>query len=315
MKPNVSIIICTRNRAADLRKTLQDFAQLDVSETLYSELIVVDNASTDDTKQVACASDLRNMPVRWIYEARPGKSYALNTGLMAAQGNVILFTDDDVRPPQDWIAGMCRPFISNEAQVVAGRIEIAPHLQRAWMKSIHRMWLASTELDASQPQPLTAGANLGFLREVLSKVPAFDTELGPGALGFGEEVLFQRQLHQCGYHAVALPHVAVEHHFHPDRLGRRSFLSAAAKHGRTAAYIAYHWEHHPVANPRLQALKCRLRVHSNRLKYRRECRESEGMPEWEMLKLQGASFYQHFYEESKRPRNYEKFGLVKRIYA
>jgi hypothetical protein len=128
---------------------------------------------------------------------------------------MILFTDDDVRPPEDWIDGMCEPILLGKAQAVAGGVRIAPKLHRPWMEALHRGWLASTEgIDPAAPYTMF-GANMGFSREVLSKVPAFDTELGPGALGFGDEMLFSWQLLEAGYQIHGALDVAVEHHFEP----------------------------------------------------------------------------------------------------
>src|SRR5258708_4953396 len=98
----VSILICTRNHAASLRETLHSLAQVHLPETLSCELIVVDNGSTDDTAAVVRSSAFPQIPVRYLHEPRPGKGHAYNTGLAEARGNILLFTDDDVRLPRQW---------------------------------------------------------------------------------------------------------------------------------------------------------------------------------------------------------------------
>src|ERR1700722_14629654 len=98
-----SIIISSSNRATALEKTLRALGEVFIPTGWDAELIVVDNASKDHTADVVRASQLKNFKVRYLYESRMGKSNALNTGLAVAQGEVLLFTDDDVVPARDWL--------------------------------------------------------------------------------------------------------------------------------------------------------------------------------------------------------------------
>jgi glycosyltransferase involved in cell wall biosynthesis len=277
-----------------------------------AELIVVDNGSQDGTSEVVKTTRLANLPVRYVMEPRRGQCFARNTGLAHSRGAIILFTDDDVRPPADWIAGMCLPILSNRAQAVTGGVRLAPHLQRSWMEPLHRGWLASTEsIDAAAPYTMF-GANMGFSREVLEKVPGFDTELGPGALGFGDEMLFSWQLLEAGYKLHAALDVEVEHHFEADRLLRRAFLQSARKRGRTQAYLDYHWRHREIAHaPRKHALG-QARLWYWRLRRANACRNQEGCPAWECELVQRAEYFKSWSTELQRPRNYAPRGLVKK---
>jgi hypothetical protein len=174
----------------------------------------------------------------------------------------------------------------------------------------HRTWLASTEcLDPEEP--LLVGANMAFGRHVLSKVPEFDTELGPGRLGFGDDTLFAGQLREAGFRIVKRPDITVEHHFDEDRLLRASYLAAAQKHGRSLAYITHHWHHSSLALPALRGLRTKLQIALRRLKDREAVNRTEGMPTWEMEAVQFLSFCQNMQKEVKRPRHYEYHGFVK----
>src|SRR5688572_15573077 len=207
-RPNVSILICTRDRADDLRQTLDAIGQVRVREEITAEVIVIDNASADQTSNVANRAILANaIPVRCVTESRPGKGYAYNRGMAAARGDVLLFTDDDVRPPTDWIEGMCGPILRGEADAVAGGVRLAPHLERPWLTDFLRVWVACTDgIDSDHPTSMV-GANMAFSRKVLERVPAFDPELGPGALGFDDEAMFAWQLLEAGYRLLAAPDV------------------------------------------------------------------------------------------------------------
>jgi cellulose synthase/poly-beta-1,6-N-acetylglucosamine synthase-like glycosyltransferase len=88
---------------------LEDLSCQSVPPDFKWELIVVDNNSNDETRTVveAC-SKLAPMPVRYIFESRQGKSYALNTGIEATEFELLAFTDDDVRIGRDSYAGSQR---------------------------------------------------------------------------------------------------------------------------------------------------------------------------------------------------------------
>ena len=312
--PEVSIIICTRNRAPHLRLTLESMARVGVPGVLPAELLVVDNASTDLTSEVVRSCRLPNMPVRYFHEPRSGKTHALNTGMAAARGDIFLFTDDDVRPPRDWIAGMCAPILSGRAHAVQGGMKIAPHLERPWMSPQHRGMLASTEaMDPRAPHTLVGG-NMAFSREVLAKVPAFDPELGPGALGFGDDSLFAGQLQEAGFLTVGALDVEVEHHFEEFRLRRWSLLDNARKRGRSLSYLAHHWHHKAVPSRWAlyrAAAATAFRLASLRARRWRDRHGEDGCSKEEMHLVRMASYYRQYLIERDRPRNYTERGLVK----
>src|SRR5579872_2384014 len=98
----LSIIICTRNRAVRLQQTLIAQNKVNVPSGWSAEVIVVDNASTDQTAAVVQNTRLTSMENFYLYEARAGKANALNSGLAKARGEIIVFADDDVVPMEDW---------------------------------------------------------------------------------------------------------------------------------------------------------------------------------------------------------------------
>ena len=312
MKIAVSIIICTCNRAEDLSQTLAALGRVCVPESIPAELLVVDNASTDATAEVVRTCRLPNMPVRYVHEPRRGKGYAYNTGMAQARGEVFLFTDDDVRPPHNWIAGMCRPILEGTADAVAGGVCLAPHLERPWLTHWQQSWLAATDrLDPVSPTDMV-GANMAFSREVITKVPAFDVELGPGALGYGDESLFSWQLRQAGYRIAGALDVVVEHHFDQSRLLHGNLEQIAVKAGKTAAYIGYHWQHSHIRHPWRAWIKRTLMLKFSHLRHNKTAGHTEGMSDREMLLIHDLHLYGQYLRERKRPRNYEKHGLVKR---
>ena len=117
--PFVSVIICTRNRAASLSRTLESLSIAAAQMTDTWELIVVDNGSTDRTEHVI--EDFKDkLPIRRLVETTPGLSNARNAGVSAASGEYILWTDDDVIVDAGWLAAWCKAFRSRPGDAVFG---------------------------------------------------------------------------------------------------------------------------------------------------------------------------------------------------
>ncbi len=230
-----SIIIATCNRAAALQRTLRRIGEASVPSDWDVELIVADNGSTDETAVVATDSRLKSIEVRYLYEGRKGKSNALNSSLAQARGEIILFTDDDVAPAKDWLERIGRPLQKRECDGIVGRIDLSRELCRPWMTPYHLVWMAVFH---GEPLQLV-GANMGFHRSVLERVPSFDVEIGPGASGFGEETLFSWQLAEAGFRLEYRPEASVSHCPDPSRLIRSSWLSTARKQGATSHAYRY----------------------------------------------------------------------------
>jgi len=190
-----SIVIATHNRAADLRGTLGSIAALQTRHAW--EVIVVDNNSTDDTPAVV--RDLAPSypaPLRYLFERIPGRSAALNTGIAAAQGSVIVTTDDDVRVEPDWLDCAGYAIDALRCDYVGGRVlPIWGGPRPAWLPDRpSRHWAVIALLDyGPEPMELTRrmplGVNMAFRREVFDLVGGWDSRVGrkAGTL-LGQEV-------------------------------------------------------------------------------------------------------------------------------
>ncbi|MEY4385617.1 MAG: hypothetical protein RLY20_900 [Verrucomicrobiota bacterium] len=309
----ISIIICTCNRAAGLRETLAAMAKCRLRPEWAVELVVVDNASQDETLVIVRDARVANVEIRYVYESKRGKANALNTGLKHAKGNLLLFTDDDVLVSADWIEQMVEALQSFDA--VTGKITLAPTLLRPWLTPKDRWWLASSE-DAKprEGHRELIGANMGFWRRVLDKVPAFDAEIGPGAIGLGEDSLFGWQLVEAGFKIGYASNAEVLHLPDARRLQRACWLDEVRKHARTDAYLSYHWEHADVFDCCVWAKKsfAWARLWLRRIIGPLPPPDAEGWPRWEAGHVQTIAYYEQLSKEKKRPRNYEPRGLVKR---
>jgi glycosyltransferase involved in cell wall biosynthesis len=318
--PSASVIICTRNRVESLRATLDSAAGLDVPEGISAELIVVDNGSTDGTAAAVRSAVLPNMPVRLISEPQPGLSAARNAGLAAARGDILIFTDDDVRFNARWIECMTRPIIEKRADAVSGGIILHDSLLRPWMLPMHRVALGSTEFMDERAPGAMFGANFALSRSVLDRVPKFDEELGAGALGAGEETLFAWQLQRAGCRLAGAFDAPVAHVSTLRHLTRESFLRSARSIGRSLSYIDYHWRHLPAAawrHPGIPSVRMTLLLYRARLAMLRRLRSSEssradGVAPWEYTWVKRIARVEYYLQLVGEPYKYEQFGLVKK---
>src|SRR5271167_2102462 len=94
-------MLATRNRSRVLASVLESFCQLRPPSTGW-KLLVVDNGSRDQTSQVI-ASFADRLPLQSLKEAKRGKNFALNAGLAFVEGDLLVLTDDDVFPHEDWL--------------------------------------------------------------------------------------------------------------------------------------------------------------------------------------------------------------------
>ncbi len=304
--PLVTIILCTRNRATDLRETLASIAGLDVPSDLPTELLLVDNGSFDRTREIATSANLPNMPLRYVIEPRPGKGHAYNKALSEARGSIYLFTDDDVRIPRDWIERMCRPILLAQADATLGSTRMAEHLRRPWMRPVHLVWLTDCDYSkATDPQGLI-GANMALSRKVFDTIGGFDTNLGPGALGFCEDTLLAGRALAAGFTIRGAGDVFIEHHFDPARLSRQAFLDRTRRQGQSSAYLAYHWHHQPIRFPLLRWIMYSALLMLHRLPFIFRPPPSEGATERELVLVEKAAWnLQYARERRLGPRRYK----------
>src|SRR5256885_3014027 len=119
----ITVVIAAYNRSEMLKATLNSVLNQESNNISY-EVIVVDNNSTDNTKQVVENLIVEgHQNLRYLFEPRQGCSHARNTGVAAACSEIIAFADDDVRVTKDWIANIKRAFDSHpEIDCVGGKV-------------------------------------------------------------------------------------------------------------------------------------------------------------------------------------------------
>src|SRR5262245_25621629 len=110
----LSVVVSTHNRASDLARFLESLSRMKPLPRGDWEVVIVDNNSSDETKAVverAMAADAER--IRYVFEARQGKSFGLNAGLAAVQGRIVAFTDDDAIVRPEWAQSIVQFFDRN----------------------------------------------------------------------------------------------------------------------------------------------------------------------------------------------------------
>jgi glycosyltransferase involved in cell wall biosynthesis len=117
---DITVGICTWNRAESLRQTLDALTRLRLPPSRSWEVLVVNNNCSDHTDHVI-RSFAGRLPLRRLHEPQPGKSLALNHAIREATGTYVLWTDDDVLVEPGWMAALVDGFERFQADWVFGR--------------------------------------------------------------------------------------------------------------------------------------------------------------------------------------------------
>jgi glycosyltransferase involved in cell wall biosynthesis len=232
---DVTVLICTYNRADFLGEALDSLACSRVSDLRW-DLIVVDNNSTDATRAVV-ESRVAGYPVplRYMFEPAQGKSHALNAGLAATTSTFVLFTDDDVVVDEDWIEASCRRMIADPSIDYTGG-PTRPIWEAPCPSWIDRertdLWGTLAILDyGSEPfifeerRRVPLGANMAVRRSLIERIGGFDPELGrkgDSLLGQEQAEFFCRS-RAAGARGSYEPDMALRHHVPARRLTRAYF--------------------------------------------------------------------------------------------
>jgi GT2 family glycosyltransferase len=226
-----SVVIATYNRAGDLRGTLASLAAMRPSEPW--EVVVVDNNSTDDTPAVIrAAADGFPAPLRYVFEREQGRSPALNAGIRAASGRVVVTTDDDVRVGPDWLDRCGEALDRLGCDYIGGRVmPIWGAPPPRWLPSHPgKHWAVIALLDYG-PEPIEfgqrvpLGVNMAFRRDAFERAGLLDPGTGrkAGTL-LGQEVReWCIRARAAGLRGCYAPDVAVRHIIPAARLTKRYF--------------------------------------------------------------------------------------------
>jgi glycosyltransferase involved in cell wall biosynthesis len=226
----ISVVICTFNRAESLKRTLTSIGSMQIPEDLSWELIVVDNNSPDSTEAVIAAFALESgLPVVYAFEAKKGLSHARNRGIMEARGAVIAFTDDDVIVDAAWLGNILNAFKDQSTACAGGRIlPVWEKEPPGWLTTDLYNYLALLDL-GDEPVLMTTpnlwGANFAVRSGMFEKYGNFNTEIGRtrSKLYAGEETEIIRRLIENREKVCYFPGMLVHHCISENRMNKAYF--------------------------------------------------------------------------------------------
>jgi glycosyltransferase involved in cell wall biosynthesis len=230
----ITVILCTYNRCQSLAKALESAAALKLPEADEWEILVVDNNSTDKTREVV-ESFCGQYPgrFRYLFEPRQGLSYARNAGIREALGDIVAFADDDVTVEPTWLQHLIAPLRSGAwagsgGRILAQRTFASPR----WLPLETRYALAPLALfdlgpEAGKLTESPFGNNMAFRKDMFEKYGGFRTELGRcgESLISGEDSEFGTRLLNAGERLRYEPSAIVYHAIPECRLHKNYFLT------------------------------------------------------------------------------------------
>jgi glycosyltransferase involved in cell wall biosynthesis len=237
--PMLTVLLASHNGGHTLPRSLTAFCALRPPRGNW-RLVVVDNASSDDTKSIV-GSFMGSLPITYMHEARPGKNAALNTGLAKLSGDLVVLTDDDVVPRPDWLVEL-RALADAEPDFTVFGGAILPEWEaepEQWILDWVNLSIAYAVLDLTMAEGPTEpgaifGPNMAVRRAVFDAGYRFDEDVGPrgAAYAMGGESAFVRRLVADGHRCWHTRRAVVHHIIRRDQLTAAWILGRAIRFGR-----------------------------------------------------------------------------------
>ncbi|HTM54121.1 MAG TPA: glycosyltransferase family 2 protein [Pirellulales bacterium] len=233
---DVSVVICTYNRAEMLRGALASLLGLETDASWRYEVIVVDNASTDATVEVvADVAREAKVPFRGVYEPKPGVACARNRGVAEARGRYVAFFDDDQVADPNWLRELLEMVRKEKARCVGGAVHLLLPTTAPPLPEICRRLLGEA-IGADKPvkysrKMFPGTGNMLVERTVFDEVGTFNESLRQA----GEDSdLFLRML-QAGITGWYAPLAIVRHVIPEYRVRETYFRWVFRRNGWTTA--------------------------------------------------------------------------------
>jgi glycosyltransferase involved in cell wall biosynthesis len=210
-----SVIMPTYNRCTLLGEALLSVRNQDLSPSVY-EIIVVDNASSDDTRTlVENLSGTEGPSIRYVFESRPGLHWARHAGAHAAQGEILAFTDDDALADRGWLTALAHAYDELDADCVGGRIIIQwDQTPPEWVlpyEPILGQLDYGLPMRMLEPGQFINGGNFSIKRHRLFQIGGFNPDqIGDHLVGDGETGLCIK-IHDAGWRMAWAPAALVWH--------------------------------------------------------------------------------------------------------
>ncbi len=246
--PLITVAICTRNRAAFLEPAMRSVLAQIHDDT---ELLVVDNVSTDGTAGLVQKLGAACANVRYVYEGKTGLSTARNTALRNARGQQVVFLDDDATVEPGWLAAYQKFFRappSPKIAVVGGAV--FPRYEQPpprWLSPKENKYDLGDRPFCFDRQASPWECNSAYAREIALQQGGFDARLGHNGTNVGahEGADFTLRLQDAGYEIWWLPGAGIQHTIHASRVNLAWYCQSAFAAGAASALKRLKFAHGP----------------------------------------------------------------------
>jgi len=229
----LDVILPTHNRPHLLSRALDSLLAAEVPADLRVRIVVVDNNSTEAIRELVRARipDF-NGRLTYLFEPRPGKPYALNTGIAATDGDLVGLIDDDEEIDAEWYRSIATAFRDDTLDFIGGRCVPRWGAERpAWVGPRYAAVIGWVDngLEARDFGPsfegILTGGNAVIRRAVLQKVGPYSTALSrtPTRLMGAEDEHMYRQLLAIGARGRYLPDLIIYHYVPAERLTKHYY--------------------------------------------------------------------------------------------
>lgn len=240
-----SIIIPTCGRENILKRALEHLVLLDSPEEGW-EVVVIDNASKDNTREVV-ESFKETLPnLSYYYEARPGLHFGRHLGCEKARGEILCYIDDDSFVDKGWLIGIEKAFSDKDVVMVGGpnlpeyESEPPKWLDDFWSECEYGKtngWLSLLDFGDKEKEVspyYIYGCNFNIRRGLFIELGGTHPDCVPKRLqryqGDGESALSRKVL-ESGKVALYSPLVKIHHHVSALRITREYFYERAFYQG------------------------------------------------------------------------------------
>lgn len=315
----LNILIATHNGSDVLGRTLEGYVALNIQDIDY-RLIIVDNASTDDT-QMIIHSFCERLPISLLYEPNLGKNKAMNAGLQVLDAEIVIMSDDDAVPHAAFARSWVHAFAEMpEIDLFGGSIlpvfDVAPP---DWMLAqkprFEELYAHRENIPAGPISPdRIYGPNMAVRGRVIRSGLAFDARIGPDAsrkqsYAMGSETAFLREAVAAGFKTGFAPAPTVSHivrarHVEPDYIDARAYRmgrGTAFKHCQDGTFTL---RDRPFPVRLAGGAKRTLDYQLKRLRTRFGSHETRFHARWD------ANFYRGYHDEISDQKAYKRAATI-----
>ena len=236
----ITVVFASFNGEDTLPRMLESFTHL-IAPPGGWKILAIDNNSNDNTKRVI-ESYQSKLPITYLFEGKPGKNHALNAALQYLEGELAVFTDDDVLPEPDWLIRLYECVKRHPDSAIFGGAILPSWAEppATWITEVVPLGvtfaLTAPSLKEGEISPgLIWGPNMAIRSDIFARGHQFNTAVGPDGsnnYAMGSETEFNLRLAKLGYKSYFCPQARVRHIIHKHQMAREWILKRGFRCGR-----------------------------------------------------------------------------------